>query len=176
MLLRTSPCGTKMPSGIRLEHPIIACLVYALLGMVWKQHRRRLEKLWKKVKRGPPRRWKPKSPKDCPACQSSVSVTLPRIRRKVKPWSQVKSTRGRKKQIKTQGFACPNVNCAYFGIRDATLHTLVGNGKRGKYKRIQTLRCQACRCSFSSRRNTPVGWKNLIRSVPRSRYGRYQYW
>jgi IS1 family transposase len=135
---------------------MIACLVYALLRMVWKQHRRRLEKLWKKVKKGPPRQWRPKSPKDCPACQSGVSLSLPRNRRNVKAWSQVKSKRGRKKTIKTQGFACPNVQCAYFGNRDATLHALVGNGKRGKHKHIQTLRCQACRCSFSSRRNTPL--------------------
>jgi IS1 family transposase/transposase-like protein len=145
-----------MLSGIRHEHLIIACLVYALLRVLWKQHRRRLEKLWKKVKKGPPRRWRPKSPKDCPACQSGVSLSLPRIRRDVKPWSQIKSTRGRKKTIKTQGFACPNVDCAYFGNRDATLHALVGNGKRGKHKPIQTLRCQACKCSFSSRRNTPL--------------------
>jgi hypothetical protein len=44
--------GTDMPSGIRFEHLIIACLAYALLRMLWKQYRRRLEKLWKKVKRG----------------------------------------------------------------------------------------------------------------------------
>ena len=123
MLLRTSPSGTKMPSGIRLEYLIIACLVYALLRMVWKQRRWGLEKLWKKVKKGPPRWWCPKSSKDCPACQGGVSLSLPRIRRNVKPWSEVKSTRGRKKTIKTQGFACPNVDCAYFGIRDEARHS-----------------------------------------------------
>jgi hypothetical protein len=143
-----------MPSGIRIEHLIIVCLVYFLLRMLWKQHHRRLGKLWKRAKRGPPRRWQPKSPKDCPACQAGVSLSLPRIRRNVRPWSQVKSTRGRKKQIQTQGFACPNVQCAYFGIRDAALHALVGNGKRGKHNHIQTLRCQACKCSFSSWRNS----------------------
>jgi hypothetical protein len=63
-----------MLSGIRIEHLIIACrLVYVLVRMLWKQHRRQLEKLWKKVKRGPPRRWQPKSPKDCPDCQAGMT-------------------------------------------------------------------------------------------------------
>jgi hypothetical protein len=63
--------GTDMLSGIRIEHLIITCPVYALLRMVWKQHHRQLKKLWKKVKKGPPRRWRPKSPKDCPACRQA---------------------------------------------------------------------------------------------------------
>jgi hypothetical protein len=99
--------GKDMLSGIRVEHLIIACLVYALLRMMWKQQRRRLKKLWKKVKKGPPRRWQPKSPKDCPSCQAGVSLSLPRIRREVKPWSQVKSTRGRKEADQDAGFCLP---------------------------------------------------------------------
>jgi hypothetical protein len=58
--------------------------------------------------------------------------------------------------IKTQGHACPNLNCRYFGVTDETVHALVGNGKRGKDHHIQTLRCQCCLTSFSTRRNTPL--------------------
>ncbi len=43
-------------------------------------------------------------------------------------------------------------------LRDhhATVHALVGNGKRGKRKDIQTLKCQGCQTSFSTRRNIPL--------------------
>ena len=42
------------------------------------------------------------------------------------------------------------------GLVLAEVHALVGNGKGGKEHTIQHFRCQACRCSFSSRRNTPL--------------------
>jgi hypothetical protein len=56
----------------------------------------------------------------------------------------VKSHRGAPKRIPTAGFACPNQQCAYFGITDAHIHALVGDGKHGQAKHIQTFRCQAC--------------------------------
>lgn len=39
---------------------------------------------------------------------------------------------------------------------DAQIHALVGDGIDGKYERIQSLRCQACRTTFSTRRDTPL--------------------
>jgi transposase-like protein len=54
------------------------------------------------------------------------------------------------------GFACPNPQCRYFGNTDAHFHALVGDGKHGQAEQIQTLRCQACRTTFTSRRNTPL--------------------
>jgi transposase-like protein len=68
----------------------------------------------------------------------------------------VKSRRGAPKRIDTEGFACPNQQCPYFGINDARVHALVGDGKHGRTERIQTFRCQACRSTFTSRRNTPL--------------------
>jgi transposase-like protein len=130
-----------------------------LIGYLpWRQHQVRLEKLWEaaKEKERAPRNWKLKSPNDCPACQSGLQDAIQPIRRDVKPWRECKSSRGRKKQIKTQGHACPNLNCRYFGVTDETVHALVGNGKRGKDHHIQTLRCQCCLTSFSTRRNTPL--------------------
>src|SRR2546421_6079224 len=35
-------------------------------------------------------------------------------------------------------------------------HALVGDGKHGRAEQIQTFRCQACRTTFSARRNTPL--------------------
>jgi IS1 family transposase/transposase-like protein len=68
----------------------------------------------------------------------------------------VKSRRGAPKRIPTEGFACPNRQCAYFGNTDAREHALVGDGKHGRAEQIQTFRCQACRATFSARRNTPL--------------------
>ena len=76
--------------------------------------------------------------------------------RKSRPWSEVKSRRGAPKRIDTEGFACPNPQCPYFGNTDAHLHALVGDGKHGRAEPIQTFRCQACRTTFTSRRNTAL--------------------
>src|SRR5213078_4827772 len=46
--------------------------------------------------------------------------------------------------------------CAYYRITDAQIHALVGDGAHGKAERIQTFRCQACRTTFSARRDTPL--------------------
>src|SRR5262249_14156561 len=48
-------------------------------------------------------------------------------------------------RVKTEGYACPNQQCPYFGITDAQIHALVGDGTHGQAERIQTFRCQACR-------------------------------
>jgi IS1 family transposase len=68
----------------------------------------------------------------------------------------VKSRRGAPKRIPTEGFACPNRQCLYFGNTDARVHALVGDGKHGHVEQIQTFRCQACRTTFSARRHTPL--------------------
>jgi hypothetical protein len=66
-----------------------------------------------------------------------------------RPWREVKSRRGAPKRINTEGFACPNPQCRYFGNTDAQIHALVGDGKHGQAEQIQTLRCQACRTTFT---------------------------
>jgi transposase-like protein len=73
-----------------------------------------------------------------------------------RPWPEVKSRRGAPKRVNTEGFACPNRKCLSSGITDAHIHALFGDGKHGQAERIQTFRCQACRTTFTSRRNTPL--------------------
>ena len=67
----------------------------------------------------------------CPARQTVAppvdSAPLPRRvqgqrLRKSRPWSEVKSRRGAPKRVNTQGFACSNRKCLYFGITDAHIH------------------------------------------------------
>ena len=101
---------------------------------------------------------KPRCPDDCPACRLSCtnsSVVGP-APAPVRPWCEVKSRRGAPNRVNTEGFACPNHLCPYFGITDDQIHALVGDGKHGHVERIQTFRCQACRTTFSVRRTTPL--------------------
>jgi IS1 family transposase len=74
----------------------------------------------------------------------------------VRPWRELKSRRGAPKRISTAGFACPIRTCTYYRITDAQVHALVGDGTHGTHERIQTFRCQACRTTFSARRDTPL--------------------
>jgi transposase-like protein len=105
-----------------------------------------------------PRLLKPRCPDDCPACRlaSPASSAVEPASAPVRPWHEVKSRRGAPKQVNTEGFACPNQQCPYFGITDARIHALVGDGKHGRAEQIQTFRCQACRTRFSARRGTPL--------------------
>ncbi len=101
---------------------------------------------------------KPRTPLDCPACRLSCahsSVVGP-VSPPVRPWREVKSRRGAPKRVNTEGFACPNRECPYSGITDAHIHALVGDGTHGHAERIQTFRCQACRTTFTARRDTPL--------------------
>jgi hypothetical protein len=102
---------------------------------------------------------KPRTPLDCPACRlpcthSSVAGSAPVP---VRPWREMKSRRGAPKPIHTEGFACPNPQCPSFGITQAHIHALVGDGTHGRAEQIQqTFRGPACRTTFTSRRNTPL--------------------
>jgi hypothetical protein len=100
---------------------------------------------------------RPRTPLDCPACRLSCipSPGMKPAPAPIRPWCEVKNRRGAPKRIPTEGFACPNRQCAYFGITNAHIHALVGDGKHGQAERIQTFRCQACRTTFSARRHTP---------------------
>ncbi len=101
---------------------------------------------------------KPRTPDDCPACCLATTPALGGgpAPDPVRPWCEVKSRRGAPKRISTEGFACPNRQCRYFGNTDARVHALVGDGKHGQAEQIQTFRCQACRTTFTSRRDTPL--------------------
>ena len=63
---------------------------------------------------------------------------------------------GYPKRIDTQGLACDNRACVYFGVTDAEVHALVGDGCHGKLERIQTFRCKACGATFSAWRHNPL--------------------
>lgn len=126
---------------------IILLFVICLLSSLWARDGKRIKKWWeerRKRRRGP-RQLRPRQPADCPECARGIHW-LPRwLWPEVVPWSEVKSPQGRKKTIDTSGYACLNIWCRYFGIADATVHTLVSDGWRGKNKDILYLRlpCQS---------------------------------
>ncbi len=99
---------------------------------------------------------KPRSPRDCPACRLSCTISSGVGPTSVRPWREVKSRRGAPKRVNTDGFACPNHQCPYSGITDAHVHALVGDGTHGRAEQIQTFRCQACHSTFTARRHTPL--------------------
>ena len=101
---------------------------------------------------------RPRSPDDCPTCRlaSTASSGVEPAPAPVRPWREVKSRRRAPKRIHTEGFACPNQPCSYFGITDAYVHALVGDGKHGRAERIQTFRGPACHTTFTARRTTAL--------------------
>jgi len=101
---------------------------------------------------------KPCTPADCPTCRQAGATAAehPPTSIPVTPWRERKSRRGAMGRIATHGFACPNRTCLYVGIVDAQIHALVGDGTHGQCEPIQTLRCQACGTTFSTRRDTPL--------------------
>ena len=53
----------------------------------------------------------------------------------VRPWHEVKSRRGAPKRYTPKASPVPNQQCPYFGITDAHIHALVGDGKHGRANR-----------------------------------------
>jgi IS1 family transposase len=105
------------------------------------------------------RQMKPKSEKDCPLCQKEqANETEPQAcPHTIIPWSEMKKDKGgRPKQSITEGHACLEPECYYYGITDQTIHALVADGSHGKREKIGDLICQACQAGFSRRRNTPL--------------------
>lgn len=140
----------------------VCLLIIALLCPLWlivlraRRHYSHVDGASAKVVRQ--RLLKPRTPDDCPACcrrsvQPPAALPPPSA---VLPWRDLKSRRGKPKQSKTDGFACPNPDCDYYRISDGDVHALVADGTHGKREPIPTFRCQACRTTFTSRRDTPL--------------------
>lgn len=146
-----------MPEPTITGDRVLLLLVIVLwLPTLWRHSRRRIRRIWERTRDRFPRRWKPRTPKNCPHCCGEIALSSFAINREVTAYAERKSSRGRKKGISTQGYACPHVGCEYYGVTDEERHALVGNGKRGKGGHIQHFRCQWCRRDFTCRRNTPL--------------------
>lgn len=71
-------------------------------------------------------------------------------------WQLRKGRGGRKKEVATEGYFCPNIAGKYYGITEEGIHVhaLVGYGKHGNQAEIRDFKCQACGRKFTTRRNT----------------------
>ncbi len=140
---------------------LVIVLIFALAlmcALCWPHHGLVQSRAEASVRMPLHRLLKPRSPDDCPACRlaSTASSSVEPDPAPVRPWREVKSRRGAPKRIPTEGFACPNQQCPYFGITDASIHALVGDGTHGRAEQIQTFRGQACHATFSARHDTPL--------------------
>src|SRR5258708_18865184 len=125
----------------RPEGWALALLVVIVFILLWaKRHSPRLVSHQGRPKASP-RPLKPRTPDDCPreACCRAIHPSLPPASTLLKPYSQVKSPRGRKKRIVTAGYACPNPECLYYGITDDHIHALVGCGAHRRPAYIRDL-------------------------------------
>jgi hypothetical protein len=146
---------------MKIEYPLVHFLVFAILLLLWPMLqsslltlRPRQEPQERKPKS--PRPLKPKTADDCPLCRAEKGSppAKPEVRPTPPPWSEVRSRRGRKKTISTQGHACNNPECLYYHLMDECIHALVGYGSHGKQESIRDLMCQACKKKFTERRDT----------------------
>ena len=92
---------------IRFENILIIVTSTALLLSLWHIYKPKIKRLRQRLKLYLPRKWKPKSPKDCPGCMSGIELAFLKSNQDVIPYAQRKSNRGRSKHITAQGFACP---------------------------------------------------------------------
>jgi hypothetical protein len=58
--------------------------------------------------------------------------------------------------VNTEGEAVPTRSAPTAGSPMPSSTRLFGDGRHGRAERIQTFRCQACRTTFSARRDTPL--------------------
>ena len=102
-----------------------------------------------------PRRLRPRTREDCPYCGEEHEKhchQLVRFRRQPIPYKERRSRRGRPKEKQTEGYCCWNLGCEYYGIRNADIHAIVGDGHHGKSETIQDYTCQWCGRRISERK------------------------
>ncbi len=137
------------------EEPWLGLLI--VIGLLWLGRRLWVRGVAWVLPRGRcpwPRRLRPGTPQDCPACQQPTAAAAAPTAT-VPPWRPAQRCRGRPKMVATAGHACPNPACRYYGLTDAAVHALVGCGHHGA-EHIQDFRCQACGTKVSARRDTAL--------------------
>ncbi len=113
----------------------------------WRDRRQRTKREWN---------LKPRTPDDCPTCRLEQRLTLRDNARTARPWSEVKSRRGRPKTHDTDGQACMEPSCEYYKDTDGTHHALRWDGTRNKGEATPNLECGACGSKHTMRLGTPM--------------------
>ena len=136
----------------------LCLLILYLLYLLYQQHRFRLRRLLQRSKDRLPRTWKPKSARDCACCQTGITLVPLPDPNTVVPWSEYKSTRGRKKTLDTSGYACPHSGC--------DLYWLLSSSARLSCAKFNQKRCHTGKsisywetnpaCSYTSFSRIPI--------------------
>ncbi len=136
----------------------IECLLLLVWIGLWWDCLWALYRHWKNGRPPTKREWalKPRTPEDCPTCRLEkpwVELENPRTAR---PWSEVKSRRGRPKTHDTDRQACMNPTCEYYKDTDGTHHALRWDGVRNKREATPSMEYGACGSKHTMRLGTPM--------------------
>jgi hypothetical protein len=118
-----------------------------------------IRQTWEKAEQKKTKRaWnlKPRTPDDCQVCRLERREVMPDVQRTARPWSEVKSARGRPKTHDTDGQACMEPRCEYYRDTDGMHHTLRWDGTRNKCEAPPGVECGACGSKHTMRLGTPM--------------------
>jgi IS1 family transposase/transposase-like protein len=131
-----------------------------VVGLLLRGPAKRRWKRWQEGQRGKPKKrpytLRPRSPKDCLDCRVEAQLKLPEVTRTTQAWSAVKSPRGRPKTYDSDGQACMNRVCKYYGDTDGLHHALRRDGSRNKCEATPQWECGACLSQHTARLGTPM--------------------
>ncbi len=134
-------------------------VILVLLGMVvWQHYQRTLKKWWQAWRAKPKRSWtlRDREPNDCQDCRlAGAEVGRGRSQAR-RPWSEVKSRRGRPKTYDSSGQACMNRGCEYYKDTDPDFHALRRDGQRNQSEATDQWECGACEKKHTARLGTPM--------------------
>jgi transposase-like protein len=137
---------------------IESVMILVLLGMVvWHRYQRTFKRWWKTWRAKPKRPWslRPRTPDDCQDCRLAAAETGPSRSQGRRPWSEVKSRRGRTKKHDSSGQACIDPRCEYYKDTDPDFHALRWDGQRNKCEATDQWECGACGSKHTARLGTP---------------------
>lgn len=101
-------------------------LLVIMMVWMWENYLGVLQTWGKAEQKKTKRAWNlnPRTPDDCQDCRLEKEVVIPDVQRTARPWSDVKSPRGRPKTHDTDGQACMEPHCEYYKDTDGTHHAL----------------------------------------------------
>lgn len=129
-----------------------------LILWMWENYLEVLQTRGKAEQKKAKRAWhlKPRTPDDCQDCRVERWEVMPDVQRTARPWSEVKSARGRPKTHDTDGQACMEPHCEYYKDTDGTHHALRSDGTRNKCEATPSVECGACGSKHTARLGTPL--------------------
>jgi IS1 family transposase/transposase-like protein len=138
-----------------MESMVIVLLLSMLL---WQRHQRTFKRWWKRWRAKPKRPWtlRAREPNDCQDCRLAAAEVGPERSQARRPWSEVKSRRGRPKTHDSRGQACMNPYCPYYKDTDPAFHALRWDGQRNKCEATDQWECGLCGSKHTARLGTPM--------------------